>query len=88
MEWRKTLFHLAYSSILFVLATLYTAGNSQNAIVAYVDNRLFPGGPYLYYVQYMTGQSVMVMADISYFLIFWLTDALIVRRTSFLLRYD
>ncbi|KIJ64176.1 hypothetical protein HYDPIDRAFT_90945 [Hydnomerulius pinastri MD-312] len=80
LEWRKTLFHFVYSSVLFILATLYTAGNSQNAIVAYVDNRLFVGGPYQYYVEYMTGQSVMVMADISYFLIFWMTDALILWR--------
>ncbi|KAF9218641.1 hypothetical protein BS17DRAFT_719999 [Gyrodon lividus] len=79
-EWRKALFYLAYTSVLFVLATLYTAGNSQNAIVAYVDNRLFPGGPYQYYVEYMTGQSVMVMTDVTSFMILWLTDALILWR--------
>ncbi|KAF9236536.1 hypothetical protein BU15DRAFT_49853 [Melanogaster broomeanus] len=79
-EWCKTLFYLAYTSVLFILATLYTAGNSQNAIVAYVDNRLFPGGPYQYYVGYMAGQTVMVMTDITSLMILWLTDALILWR--------
>lgn len=78
MEWRKTLFYLAYTSVLFVLATLYTAGNSQNAIVAYVDNRLYPGGPYQYYTMFMASQSVMVMTDVTSVVILWMTDALIV----------
>ena len=77
-EWRKTLFYLAYTSVLFVLATLYAAGNSQNAIVAYVDNRLYPGGPYQYYIMFMVGQSVMVMTDVTSLVILWMTDALIV----------
>ena len=77
-EWRKTLFYLAYTSVLFVLATLYAAGNSQNAIVAYVDNRLYPGGPYQYYIMFMAGQSVMVMTDVTSLVILWMTDALIV----------
>lgn len=77
-EWRKTLFYLTYTSVLFVLATLYTAGNSQNAIVAYVDNRLYPGGPYQYYITFMAGQSVMVMTDVTSLIILWMTDALIV----------
>jgi hypothetical protein len=81
-ERRQALFHLVYTSVLFVLATLYTTGNSQNAIVAYVDNRLFPGGPTQYYEEYMTGQSAMVMTDIASFMILWLTDALIVSRRS------
>ncbi|KAI9457370.1 hypothetical protein HD554DRAFT_1779507 [Boletus coccyginus] len=79
-EWRKTLFYLAYTSVLFVLATLFTAGNSQNAIVAYVDNRLYPGGPYQYYVMFMAGQSAMVMTDVSSLIILWMTDALILCR--------
>ncbi|KAH7882601.1 hypothetical protein F5I97DRAFT_1816674 [Phlebopus sp. FC_14] len=79
-EWRKSLFYIIYASTLFVLATLYTAGNSENAIVAYVDNRLFSGGPYVYYLEYMWNQPVMIMTDASYFLIFWLTDVLILWR--------
>jgi hypothetical protein len=79
-EWRKTFFYVAYTSVLFVLATLYTAGNSQNAVIAYVDNRLFPGGPSQYYMEYMTGQMAMVMTDIVSLVIFWLTDALILWR--------
>lgn len=77
-EWRKTLLYLVYTSILFVLATLYAAGNSQNAIVAYVDNRLYPGGPYQYYITFMVGQTVMVMTDVTSLIILWMTDALIV----------
>ncbi|KAF8550106.1 hypothetical protein OG21DRAFT_1420211 [Imleria badia] len=79
-EWRKTLFYLTYTSILFVLATLYAAGNSQNAIVAYVDNRLYPGGPYQYYIMFMAGQGVMVMTDVTSLVILWMTDALILCR--------
>lgn len=78
MEWRKTTFYVAYTSVLFVLATLYTAANSQNAIVAYVDNRLYPGGPYQYFVTFMAGQPVMVMTDVASLIILWMTDALIV----------
>ncbi|KIK91757.1 hypothetical protein PAXRUDRAFT_613134 [Paxillus rubicundulus Ve08.2h10] len=79
-ERRQALVHLIYTLVLFVLATMYTAGNSQNAVVAYVDNRLFPGGPTQYYEEYMTGQSAMVMTDIASFMILWLTDALILWR--------
>ncbi|KAF8121143.1 hypothetical protein EV363DRAFT_956056 [Boletus edulis] len=79
-EWRKTLFYLIYTTVLFVLATVYTAGNSQSAIVAYVDNRLYPGGPYQYYIMYMAGQSVMVMTDVTALIILWMTDALILCR--------
>lgn len=78
MDWRKTLFYIVYTSVLFALATLYTAGNSQNAIVAYVDNRLYPGGPSQYFVMFMAGQDVMVMTDIASVIILWMTDGLIV----------
>lgn len=81
-EWRKTLFYIVYTSILFILATLYTAGNSQNAIVAYVDNRSYSGGPYQYFIMYMAGQNVMVMTDITSLIILWMTDGLIVSVTS------
>lgn len=74
----RTLFYIAYTSTLFVLATLYTAGNAQNTIVAYVDNRTFPGGPYEYYITYMAGEPAMVMTDVSATLILWMTDGLIV----------
>ena len=80
-EWRKTMFYITYTSVLLVLVTLYTAGSSQNAIVAYVDNRLYPGGPYEYFITYMTTQRVMIMADVSALIIFWMTDALIVSFT-------
>ncbi|KIJ58316.1 hypothetical protein HYDPIDRAFT_119682 [Hydnomerulius pinastri MD-312] len=79
-EWYKNLFWLAYTTTLCILATIYTASEAQNAVLAYVDNRLFPEGPYEYYVQYMWNQPVMVMSEISYFLILWLTDALILWR--------
>ncbi|KAG9310776.1 hypothetical protein JVU11DRAFT_8625 [Chiua virens] len=79
-EWRKTLFYITYTSVLFIFATLFTAGNCQNAIVAYVDNRLYPGGPYEYYITYMTGQDVMVMIDVASLIILWMTDALILCR--------
>ena len=79
MEWRKTLFYFAYTTVLFVLATLYTAGSSQNAIIDYVENRLYPGGPYEYYITFMAGQHVMIMTDIASLMILWVTDALIVR---------
>lgn len=78
MVWRKTLFYIVYTSALFVLATIYTAGNSQNAIVAYVNNRLYPGGPYQYYITFMAGQPAMVVTDVTSVIILWMTDALIV----------
>lgn len=77
-EWRKTFFYLVYTSVLFVLATVYTAGNSQDAIVAYVENRLYPEGPYQYYIMFMAGQKIMIVTDISALMILWMTDALIV----------
>ncbi|KAG8215536.1 hypothetical protein J3R82DRAFT_9194 [Butyriboletus roseoflavus] len=76
----RTVFYITYTSVLFVLATLYTAGNSQNTIVAYVDNRLYPGGPYQFYISYMAGEKVMVMTDLSSLIILWMTDGLILGR--------
>ncbi len=45
---RESAFQLAYISLMLALATLYFAANTWITQVSWIDDRDFPGGPFVY----------------------------------------
>ncbi|KIJ65801.1 hypothetical protein HYDPIDRAFT_109821 [Hydnomerulius pinastri MD-312] len=82
--WVRTCCLLVYTTLMFVCATLYTAANSSNAVLDYVDHPLLPGGQ-LYSVVY-PARPITIMGEASYILMLWMADAFMLWRFAMFYR--
>ena len=67
----------SYTVIMFSLATVYVAINAQVLSISYVDNRDFPGGPYIYQIA-IAYEAISVIPRTAFRLNNWLADGLLV----------
>lgn len=73
-----------YTFLLFSLGTVFMGMNINVAVLAFIDNRNFPGGPETY--SGSTQSSALgVIPNAAFILSNWLADALMVRLRSLVL---
>lgn len=78
---RRARFMLAYITIVTFCGGLYLASASRVAQLGYVDFRNYPGGPYAYTL-FIFSAPDSVLGVVSYFIVNWMTDAMIVRAST------
>ncbi|KAF9445738.1 hypothetical protein P691DRAFT_709869 [Macrolepiota fuliginosa MF-IS2] len=80
---RQAMFMLTYITIITLCGGLYLASASRVAQLAYVDFRNYPGGPYAYTL-FIFSAPDNLLGVCSYFIVSWLTDAMIIWRVYIL----
>jgi len=70
---------VAYSTVLFCLATIAIGGMIRYTEISYVDNRNFEGGPHAYYASHLTNK-IHVMGQTCTTLVPWIGDILMLYR--------
>jgi len=70
---------LSYMSIMFSLATVFTAVQARTMQLAYIDNRDYPGGPWAWFLTYQN-IPVNVIFYAVFFLMTFFADALVLWR--------
>ncbi|KAH7929186.1 hypothetical protein BV22DRAFT_1125955 [Leucogyrophana mollusca] len=75
---RRTVYHLLYISIMFILGTLYTDANVRSAQLSYAANSEFPGGAT--YNDTMWQASFARVGSASYVISNWMGDCLVLWR--------
>jgi hypothetical protein len=75
--------YLTYITIQFILCSIGIGGGSKNVVLAFVDNRAFPGGPILW-SNANHNTSPNVLANVAFIVSVWLQDGFLV---SFALTY-
>ena len=71
----------SYAAIMFSLATVYMATNAYVLSISYVDNRDFPGGPYIYQTA-IAYDAISVIPRTAFRLNNWSADGLLVGSRS------
>lgn len=77
--YRRQSCFVAYIFIMFLLGTMYTASSARAIQLAYVNHRVFPGGPAFYGMLIFSRSNPVTLATVSYMVSNWLADGLIVR---------
>ena len=67
----------SYTAIMFSLATVYMAANAYTISISYVDNRNFPGGPYVYQ-NAIAYDAISIVPRAAFRLNNWSADGLLV----------
>lgn len=67
-----------YVSVLFALGTVFMAMNLNVAVLSFIDNRNFPGGPEVW-AQAEAYKAIIVVPNTVFILANWMADALLVR---------
>ncbi|GLB39394.1 hypothetical protein LshimejAT787_0605560 [Lyophyllum shimeji] len=70
---------VAYSSVLFCLATIAIAGMLKYTELSFIDNRNYPGGPLVYWRGHLTNK-IHVMGQTSVTLVPWIGDVIMLYR--------
>jgi len=71
----------SYATVMFSLATVYVATNAYTLSNSYVDNRDFPGGPYVYQ-NAIAHEAISVVPRTAFRLNNWSADGLLVSSPS------
>ncbi|RDB18736.1 hypothetical protein Hypma_014681 [Hypsizygus marmoreus] len=77
---------VAYSSILFPLATIAIGGLLKFTELAYVDHHNDPGGPVAFYTSHLTNR-IHVLSQVSITLVPWIGDILMLYRVMVVWNY-
>ena len=73
---------LVYTTILLCLASIFVAAGTWTVEEMYINNRNYPGGPWAYFLESQhLPQNVMFF--VSFFVLTFLSDLLVVRFTAF-----
>jgi len=75
----QALFMLAYITVIFIIETIFVGVQARTVQLAYIDNRNYPGGPWVYFLN-SQALPVNVMFEATLFLITFLCDALVLWR--------
>ncbi|KAF8912533.1 hypothetical protein CPB85DRAFT_1301373 [Mucidula mucida] len=68
-----------YVSVLFALGTVFMAMNLNVAVLSFIDNRNFPGGPEVW-AQAEAYKAIIVVPNTVFILANWMADALLLYR--------
>ncbi|KIK62289.1 hypothetical protein GYMLUDRAFT_164986 [Collybiopsis luxurians FD-317 M1] len=76
---RKSLFLLAYITVLLSVSTIFVIVQARTVQLMYVDNRNYPGGPFPFFLA-TQNWAVNVMFDACLFVLTFLSDSLMLWR--------
>ncbi|SJL11161.1 uncharacterized protein ARMOST_14564 [Armillaria ostoyae] len=78
-NFKTKLFWIIYVSLLFICATMYAAAGAKINEMAFIDYRLYPGGPSAFEYDYFW-LPVNAMGNTFFIIANWLSDAVVVWR--------
>ncbi|KAJ7601443.1 hypothetical protein FB45DRAFT_464155 [Roridomyces roridus] len=73
--------YLLYSTIMFLLGTLYMSANAKYLSLSYITNRNFPGGPSAFQDN-MLSAPIAIMGNVCFAAMTWLASALMIWRCA------
>ncbi|KAH7927483.1 hypothetical protein BV22DRAFT_1006969 [Leucogyrophana mollusca] len=76
---RRTIYHLLYISVLYILGTLYLTLPSRGVVLEYVDRRNLPGGP-LAYAGMIARDPFAHIGSVCCMFANWMSDCLVLCR--------
>ena len=78
---RKTYFLLAYTTLLLVVETIFIVVQATSVQSVYIDNRNYPGGPWVYFLE-TQHLAVNVLFYAALYLLTFFSDMLMVSGPS------